>query len=171
MRRIDAFRQSTGVIPIERLGEQLLGTVALLGRQLAEAPEQRKTIVAIGSGWLLDTPVPPPQIGRNLRDEWVAALRALGMAKATYYVIDPGGVGSSRQTGSAGFARETGGQAFLNTNDLNGPVDRVLRESDQYYVIGVSDPPVGRKSPIRELDIKVSRNGITVRAARTLPGG
>jgi len=171
LRRIDAHRPSTGVMPVDQLGAHLLGTVAVLARQLAEAPEQRKTIVAIGSGWLLDTPVPPPQIAREVRREWFDAVRALAVSSSTYYVIDPGGVGGSRSTGSAGFARETGGQAFTNTNDLNGAVDRILREADHYYVIGVSDPPVGRTASVRELEIKVLRKGITVRARRSIAGG
>jgi hypothetical protein len=63
--RIDSLRQSLGIMPLDQLGEHLLRTVDALARSLAEAPGQRKTIVGIGSAWLLDTPVPPAGMGRR----------------------------------------------------------------------------------------------------------
>ena len=169
LRRVDAYQQSIGAVPVDQIGAHLLTTVASVARQIVEAPEHRKTIVAIGSAWLLDTPVPPPQIGRDVREEWFDALRALALADAAYYVIDSGGVGALRTSG-AGFSREAGGHAFTNTNDLNGAVDQILREADHYYLIGVGDPPVGRKAKLRDLDVKVLRRGVTVRARRSIPG-
>ena len=169
-RQVDALRQSLGVMPIDTLGAHLLRAVSGIARSVSEAPGERKTIVAIGSGWLLDTPVPLPQLARDVRQEWNEALRALDLADATYYVIDPQGVGSSRQPGADGLARETGGHAFLNTNDLDGAVDRILREAGHYYVIRVGDPPVGRSSPLRELDVRGKRSGVTVRAPRVIRG-
>ena len=169
--RIDDWRMSLGVITIDRLGEQLLRVVDAVARSLIEVPGKRKTIVAIGSGWLLDTPVPPAQIGRNLRREWDDAIRSLAVADASYYVIDPRGVGASRPRAGEGFAREAGGYAFVNTNDLNGAADRILREAGHYYLVRVGDPPVGQKSPLRELDVRSTRKGITIHARRAIPGG
>jgi hypothetical protein len=168
--RIDGLRQTLGVMPLDRIGQHLVLKVGDAARSIVEAPERRKTIVAIGSGWLLDTPVPPPQIGFSIREEWFDTLRALAVADATYYVIDPGGVAMSRQTGSQGLAFEAGGHAF-STNDLNGAADRILREVDNYYLISVGDPPVGRTSALRDLDVRVLRRGVTVRARRAIPGG
>lgn len=170
--QIDRFRQSLGVTPVDRLGQQLLSKIAFIGQSLVEAPEGRKILVAIGSAWLLDTPVPPGDIGGglNLREEWFAATRALALAHMPYYVIDPGGVGASRRVGSHGLAREAGGHPFINTNDLVGAADKILREADSYYVIRVGDPPVGRKAVMRELDVRTERRGVTVRARRGIPG-
>ena len=171
--QIDRFRQSLGVMPVDRLGQQLLSKVALIGQSLVEAPEARKILVAIGSGWLLDTPIPPGNIGGglDLREEWFAATRALALAHMPYYVIDPGGIGAFRQVASHGLAREAGGHSFINTNDLDGAADRILREADNYYVIRVSDPPVGRAAVMRELDVRTKRDDVTVRARRGIPGG
>jgi hypothetical protein len=170
---IDKFRQSLGAPLIDRLGAQLLTRVAETARAVVEAPEPRKIIVAIGSAWLLDTPVPPAAISSaiDVREEWFDAIRALGNAHATYYVIDPGGVGASRQMGSYGLAREAGGYAFVNTNNFKGAADQILREADNYYVIRVGDPPFGRKAVVRELEVKSLRRGVTIRAPRGLPGG
>jgi hypothetical protein len=96
----------------------------------------------------------------------------MAAAKATLYVIDPGGLGQVPFANpSGGFARETGGHAFVNTNDFRGAVDQVMRDAANYYLIGVGDPPVGRNADLRELDVRVLRRGVTLRARRWLPGG
>jgi VWFA-related protein len=172
LKSIDAYTvRASGVIPLDVLGARVLETVGSLSRQLAAGLDRRKTVVAIGAAWLFDTPIPPPALGRDLRTEWTDAMRAMASANVTLYVIDPRGLGMSRVTGgSSGFARETGGQAFVNTNDVNGAADRIMREAGSYYLIGVADPPVGRKANLRELDVRVLRRGVTVRARRAIPG-
>jgi VWFA-related protein len=171
-RSVDAYNvRASSVMRPDTLAEHVLGTIASLSRQLAEARGPRKTIVAIGPAWLFDTPIPPPTIGRDLRREWTEAMRAMALAHVTLYVIDPSGVGGSRTSGGAsGFARETGGFTFSNTNDLNDAADRIMREAGSYYLIEVTDPPIGRKADLRELDVRVLRRGVTVRARRAIPG-
>jgi VWFA-related protein len=172
-RAIDAIAlRSAGLMPLDRLGEHVLKNITALSRQMAEASDGRKTIVAIGSGWLFDRPIPPPAVGMDVRKEWIGAMQAMAHANVNLYVIDPAGLGATRvDTGSSGFARETGGLAFVATNDINGAVDRILRESANYYLLGVGDPPVGRGADLRELDVRVLRRGVTVRARKTIVGG
>jgi VWFA-related protein len=172
-RAIDAYAvRSAGLMPIDRLGEHVLKTVGTLSRQMVDAGSERKTIVAIGSGWLFDRPIPPPTAGINPRQEWIGAMQSMALSNVSLYVIDPSGVSIARaDTGVSGFARETGGVAFNSTNDLNGAADRILREAANYYLIGVGDPPVGRGADLRELDVRVLRRGITVRARRAIVGG
>ena len=163
---------STGTWRIDTIGEHVLKTVTALARQIAEAPYGRKVIVGIGTGWMFDTPIPASVVGGDLRPEWTEAMRAMALANASLYVIEPGGVGVSpfAGTGSSGFARETGGHAFMNTNDLTGAADRIMREAANYYLIGVADPPVQRSAPLRDLDVRSLREGVTVRARRAVPG-
>jgi VWFA-related protein len=162
---------SAGTVPLDRIGEQVLETIGSIASQLVEASGGRKTIVAIGASWLFDRPIPPPTVGRDLRREWTDAMRATASADAQVYVIDPAGVGASRfGDGSTGFARETGGHAFLNTNDFNGAVDRIMREASSYYTIDMANPPVRLTSDLRELDVRVLRRGVTVRARRAILG-
>ena len=168
--RIGAFNLTGGTLPLDRLGAQLLTTLGAISRELAEAPERRKVIVAIGSGWLLDTPIPPPQVAPDVRREWTDAVRAMGKTDVAYYVIDPAGVGRTRTSGTGGFARDAGGHAFLNTNDVDGAVDQVLRDTGTYYEIVVKDPPFGRAAALRELEVRSRRPGVTIRARRWLPG-
>jgi VWFA-related protein len=168
--RIGAFNVTGGTVPLDRLGAHLLTTLGAISRELAEAPERRKAIVAIGSGWLLDTPIPPPQVAPDVRREWTDAVRAMGKTDVAYYVIDPAGVGRTRTSGTGGFARDAGGYAFLNTNDVNGAVEQVLRDTATYYEILVKDPPFGRGAALRELEVRSRRPGVTIRARRWLPG-
>ena len=173
LRAIDTYNvRATGVVRIDVLGEHVLKTMGAYARQLAEASEGRKIIVGIGSGWIFDRPIPPPAAGHDLLPEWVDAMRAMALANVTLYAIDPSGVGARRvDGGDAGFARATGGHAFVSTNDLNGAADRILREASNYYMIGVMAPPVGRDADLRELDVRVKRRGVTVRAREAVSGG
>ncbi len=171
LRAIDSYNvRATGFMRIEQFGEHVFSTLTSIARQIVEMPG-RKIIVGIGSGWVFDTPDPPPAAGRDLRPEMGAALRAMALAHASLYVIDPGGLGRSPfGSGTIGFARETGGHAFMNTNDYEGAADRIMREADTYYIISVGDPPIGRKAELRELDVRSLRRGVTVRARRWIPG-
>ena len=172
LRAIENYNVRAFPTRLEDLFAHVLTTVASLSRQMSELTGGRKAIVAIGAGWLFDTPIQPQSISRDLRPEWVDAMRATAGAHASLYVIDPAGVGTRpADTGKSGFARETGGHAFMNTNDINGAVDRILRELDTYYVLSVQDPPVGRKADLREVEVKVLRRGVTARARRGIPPG
>jgi VWFA-related protein len=172
-RTIDRFNSlSGGQIPIDRVGEHVLKTVGMLSKQMVEAGSQRKTIVAIGSGWVFDRPIPPARAGMDPRKEWIGAMQAMAATNISLYVIDPAGVSMARaDSGGSGFARDTGGLAFIATNDLNGAADRVLRETANYYMLGVGDPPVGRGADLREVDVRVLRKGVTVRARKLITGG
>ena len=169
LKAIDSYHVSGFPLRIDVAGEQVLKTVTGISRQLAEVPGGRKAIVAVGSGWLFDTPIPPPQVQMDLRREWLDAMRASAAAHVSLYVIDPAGLGTRRvDAGASGFARETGGMTFTNTNDIRGAVDRILTELGNYYVLSIQDPPVGRKADLRELEVKILRRGVTPRARRAI---
>jgi hypothetical protein len=153
------------------LGAHVLRTIETLSTQLAESGARRRTIVGLGSGWLFDTPLPPQISGRDLRPEWVAAMRAIAAANVTFYVIDAGGLGRTRfPGGDAGFARETGGFAFLNTNDVSAAADQIMTEASTYYILGIADPPRFRTAPLREVEVRVKRPGVSARARRAIAG-
>jgi VWFA-related protein len=171
-RAIDAYSvQATPVLRSDTVGRHVLETLASISAQLVEAPGRRKTIVGIGSGWLFDRPLPPPQSGFDLFPEWVKAMRQMAQSHVNLYVIDPSGVGTARADGGLeGFARETGGQAFFNVNDLNGIADRIMRESANFYMVEIPDPPVGAKADLRPLELKSLRRGVTLRARHAIGG-
>ncbi|HEX6975913.1 MAG TPA: VWA domain-containing protein [Vicinamibacterales bacterium] len=163
--------RATGVQRVDYYGEQVLRMASTISRNLMEPADRRKTIVAIGPSGLFDTPIPPPQLGRELRKEWVDAMRAMAFSNVTFYVIEPAGLGATPLLSKeGGFSRETGGLSFMNINDFNGAVDTILREASSYYIIEVPDPPIRRGADLRELDVKVLRPGLKARARRALPG-
>lgn len=163
--------RATGILRREDLGEQVLKTVSQVSQQLTESGGRRRTIVGMGSGWVFDTPLPPPMAGRELGPEWIEAMRAMSAANVTLYVIDPGGIGRTRlPAGDAGFARESGGFAFLNTNSVTAAADQIMSEASTYYILGVTDPPMFRSAPLREVQVRVKRAGVTARARRALSG-
>ncbi len=169
---IDRFNvRATALSRPDDLSVQVFATLTNIARQFAEAPGHRKTVITIGPGWVFDTPVPPSSVSRNLREEWTAALRAMALANVVLYVVDPGGVGSSRTTGgAAGLARDTGGYAFLNTNDVRGTIGRIMNEASSYYILKFEDPPFFRTAPLRKLELKTRRKDVTLRARRLIPG-
>ena len=172
LQMVDRFNpRAAGFLRPDDLGEQVLKTVSQVSQQLAESGGRRRTIIGIGSGWVFDTPLPPPMAGRELGPEWIDAMRSMASANVTLYVIDPGGVGRTRlPAGDSGFARESGGFAFMNTNDVKAAADQIMNEASNYYILGVSDPPMFRNAPLREVDVRVKRPGVTARARRALSG-
>lgn len=171
---IDAYNiRAVGVLRPDDLGAQVLQTIRGLAEGLGKAGDQRKTILAIGRSDFFDRPIPPPRFGRDLKPEWMAAMRAMADANATLYVIDSGMVGGRYlpDSGDMGFAHASGGQAFIGVNDLDGAADKVLADASNYYLIGVKAPPVGKTSELRDIQIKIKRRGVTVRTREAVSGG
>jgi VWFA-related protein len=186
LRIIDDYRVQGFPFRIEDAGEHVLRTLESMARRLSEVPDGRpsttlgaalssskgrKAIVAIGAGWLFDTPLPPPS-HRDLQREWVSAMRAMASANVTLYVIDPSGMRVNQRptSGNIGLAHETGGHAFLSTNDIAGAVRRIWAEAGTYYVLAMVNPPVQRTADLREVDVRVLRKDVTVRARRGIKG-
>lgn len=75
---------------------------------------------------------------------------------------------SDSQVGMRALAEETGGVAYVNSNDIGGGVRRALEDQKGYYLIGYRpdeatfDPVTGRMRYHR-LTLKVTRPGLKVR--------
>ncbi len=69
------------------------------------------------------------------------------------------------QAGLKTLARDTGGLALVNTNDLQKGFSRVYQDSSTYYSIGVNLSKLPGTG-YREVRVDVSRPGLTVRARR-----
>jgi VWFA-related protein len=169
---IDRYSPQGFPFRLDDIGQHVLTTVAALAAGFPEASDVRHAIVGIGAGWLFDTPMPPPGV-RDLEAEWRAAMRAMAASHTSLYVIDPGGIEVRRPggyAGSSGFARETGGHAFLNTNDLAAAAARIWAEAGTYYMLAMEDPPVQRTAELREVEVRVLRKGVTARARKGIKG-
>jgi VWFA-related protein len=61
------------------------------------------------------------------------------------------------------MADETGGRAFVNTNDLTGAIRKVVEESAVTYTLGFYLEPSSLDGKFHELKVQVRRSGLNVR--------
>lgn len=89
---------------------------------------------------------------------------------ASFYMIDPGGLRSSRAADRSQAMRtladNTDGYALLNTNDLERGFKRLADDMSSYYLLGYyasNSRPDGR---FRSITVRVRQPGVTVRARK-----
>jgi VWFA-related protein len=86
--------------------------------------------------------------------------------------LPPGGQGSLQNelrlqhNSLRTFAEETGGFAVINTNSFAGAFDRIVQENSSYYVLAYYPPNPKRDGKFHNIQVRVSRPGLTVRARR-----
>ncbi len=125
---------------------------------------------------------------RNMGSEIEALARRANASEITFYTVDARGLSaegvsasqddplSSRpevsffarqdsQTGLQTLARETGGLALVNSNDLEKGLTRIYEDSSTYYSIGVNLSKIPGTG-YREVRVDVNRPGLTVRTRR-----
>jgi VWFA-related protein len=64
------------------------------------------------------------------------------------------------------LSEQTGGFAAVNTNDIAGAFERLVAENSSYYVLGYYPANDRRDGRFRNIDVRVNRPGLTVRARR-----
>ena len=64
------------------------------------------------------------------------------------------------------LADDTGGFAVLNQNDFRTAFDRILQDNSSYYVLGYYPTNDKRDGRFRNVDVKVLKPGLTVRARK-----
>jgi len=163
LERIDEYRG--GAVPFfgrETL-ENWLKTLANLAHQLEPIEHRRKLVVCIGARSLCDIFLPVPE-GSLLWPYWVDALRATARANMSVYAVDPSGVYGQFDLGE-GLVENTGGEAFVKSNDFKRDVDLVWDQAGHYYLLGYA--PTARTRELHSIDVKVRRSGVQVRARRS----
>jgi VWFA-related protein len=162
-----------------------MDNISSLAAQLAKVPHRRKVIVCIGPAATCN---PATHVDGN-RGEAGIAIRDIARANVTTYVIDPLGLtpkrslstrsiddGVSRNPGieekgqgfrlyEDGFAFESGGLAFANTNDYESAIAQVWEESGNYYLLGYE--PARRDNRRHSIEVRVKKPDLNVRARRT----
>ena len=64
------------------------------------------------------------------------------------------------------LADETGGMAFINSNDLSSAFAEIIRDNSSYYVLGYYPTNERRDGKSRTIDVLVNRPGVTVRSRK-----
>jgi VWFA-related protein len=128
------------------------------------------------------TPKSVPDVSNGLED----VVRSANAMEITFYSLDARGlvtegptagndellesrlgfsalVGS--QEGMVMLARETGGLALLNANDLRPGLEQVYQDGAVYYSLGVTLAKIA-SSEYQRVEVNVKRKGVTVRTRR-----
>ncbi len=143
-----------------------LDTITDLARRLAQVPHRRKAIVCIGDAGLFDVQMS----SRRSPNDWRGPIRDVSKSDVSVDIIDARGLRASGGTAivaddATGFARETGGRAFVNTNFFERSVDALWQMEGHYYLLGYTAPTTatGRHS----IEVRVKRPGVDVRARKS----
>ncbi|MGC1415591.1 MAG: VWA domain-containing protein [Candidatus Acidiferrum sp.] len=107
-------------------------------------------------GLLPRSPTVSPEAGSNVGDAYVRG--ALGMNATPAETDDPIGVDAMQK-----MAEETGGRAFVNTNDLTGAIRDAVEDSAVTYTLGFYIDSDSLDGKFHELKVKVKRPGLDVR--------
>jgi VWFA-related protein len=62
------------------------------------------------------------------------------------------------------LSEQTGGIAFLNTNDTAAPLSRIVEDSSRFYVLGYYAPAGRKDGRFRTVDVRVRRPGLKIRS-------
>ena len=60
------------------------------------------------------------------------------------------------------LAGDTGGKAFLDSNDLGQVFERVKKDTSAYYVLGYKSSNPRRDGRYRRIEVKVNRPGLNI---------
>ena len=133
--------------------------------------------------------------GVTIDDALRDAITAASRANVSIYSIDPRGLTNLGDTGieinylpedpnlrldSVGLldelrlsqeslrvlSDETGGIATVNSNDLAGALNRVVRDNSSYYLLGYYPANQRRDDGFRRIEVRVNRPGLQVRARK-----
>jgi len=143
-----------------------MDAIAGVAKQLAAVAHRRKVLVSIGPAMLFNQ-----QLGEGGDDGAIArAITATARAGVSTYIVDPSGLAkdqdraSTMRAGLDGFARDTGGTTFVNTNDFGAAVDQIWRESGNYYLLAYESKFSDER--VRRIEVRVTADGLNVRARR-----
>ena len=131
----------------------------------------------------------PPDVTRSLR---LVVDRAT-YSQVSFYSVDPSGLttpmvqpqqkattrggrvplprfASMTEEGGHDFldaiARETGGRAFLRSNDLGAGMLQAQRDAESYYLVGYEPLETGKKGAFRAIKVVTTRPDVTLRYRR-----
>jgi hypothetical protein len=139
-----------------------LRLVTKVSRQV-EPLDGRKLIVSIGSPTIFDVIEPQDRSKSLIWPQWVEALTAAGRSNVSIYVVDPGGVATTRRLSADGLVDKTGGQVFA-TNNFQRVADRIWSDAGHYYI--VSYVPSADERELHAVDLRVTKRGARARWRR-----
>ncbi|MEO8078432.1 MAG: VWA domain-containing protein [Acidobacteriota bacterium] len=168
-------------------------TLKNLAEFLGPIRGRRKSIVWFGEGVSYDIGNPfAARDADTVRAAMQDTIAAANRANVSFYGVDARGIGAGldeaieisgipddtnstsaianevrrAQDSLRSVSTETGGFAVVNQNDLNAAFAHVIRDNSSYYVLGYYASNDKRDGKFRNLEIRVTRPGVTVRARK-----
>jgi VWFA-related protein len=170
------------------------GSLRNLAEYVGGIRGRRKAIVWFGEGidYDIDNAFQSPNadvVRQEMQDTIAAATRA----NVSFYGVDARGVGAGldevieiqtipTEANGATYriqeqvrraqdnlrivSAETGGFAIVNRNDLNGAFQQIIQENSSYYVLGYYSTDERRDGRFRDLQVRVTRPGLQVKARK-----
>jgi VWFA-related protein len=162
-------------------GTRALATLERALESLSSA-KGRKTLILVSDGFILDTSL----------DGFKGVIQAARRSNVTIHFVNTRGlkglggvygadllepvvrqdVGAAmadftqEAAGSEHLANDTGGFAIRNTNDLEGGIQRIARESLSYYLLGYNPTHTPNDGTYRRIKVSVKRKDVIVRARK-----
>ena len=153
---------------------------------------RRKAIIWFSEGVDYDIGNPSVRDSDVVRSAMTSVITAANRANVTVYGIDPRGIGAGLdeaielqplpdetnpmgavfdavrhgQDSLRSVSEDTGGFAAVNHNDLNESFTRIIRENSSYYVLGYYPAGEKRDGRFHNVDVRVTRPGLTVRSRK-----
>jgi len=161
--RIQEYRSDAVPFFGRETRENALQVFAKVARTVEAIEHRRKALVCIGVPDVCSISEPSGRF-EVLWKFWVDTVGALSRSNASVYSLEPSGVPRRNAITGGTIADITGGEVFLNTTDLNRPIDIVRRETGNYYLLGYW--PTASDKPLHSIEIKVNKRGVRVKARR-----
>jgi VWFA-related protein len=139
---------------------EVLERVSSMSRLIASNTARRKIIVCIGSPYICNVAEPQPSAPRSFESMWASALSEAARANVAFYALVPG----RAPMRAGGLPEMSGGEVFASSYNVGPPIDRILRDAANYYVLGYW--PVSATRKLHRVDVKVNSRGARVHARR-----
>ena len=166
-----------------------------VARWLESVPAQRKALLFVSEGNEYDlSNLVENRFAGGLLGDLQEAVAGAARSRTSIYAIDPRGLGGLEdelaelsslpdETTNLGrgaiadalrvtqdnlriLAEQTGGFALVNTNDLPGGFERLVRDNSEFYLIGYEPRNTRRDGRFRRVEVKVKQPGLRVVARR-----
>ena len=164
--------QRHGSVSVPNAGDSYLRDFRDRLEMLARMPGHHKMVLWITS----QIPFDPYEImdyhgellGRQAENVH-AAMSAVTRDAIRIFPFDPGGLttefgGLEERVNFRGLAELTGGFALYGSNDFEGALERLVRETGTYYVIGFEPMVRARQGRFVRFTVKAKRPGLVVKA-------
>jgi len=149
-------------------------TMATLARAIEGLQQMpgRKAVAFFSEGILLPVRNSDSSMQFDLADTVKKVTNLANQSGVAIYVIDPSGLTTSMDIGIKNavnntLAKNTGGKAMSNTNDLSGALDKAMQDMTGYYVLGYQPNRKDDSGRTHKIKVKLLRKGLSLRSSRT----